>query len=126
MQEKNQKSSSSNGGALLSVFVITLSLVNLQGIYRLQWLEDLPHSRFTLQNEGASYTSIGMAIHHHKPSTALARARQLRGYRSHLYSQTQNKEANKNKNKEEKKLRFDSNNNKRKDLLTPVSPSVQA
>ena len=28
-----------------------------------------------------------MDIHHHKPSTALARARQLRGYRSHLDSQ---------------------------------------
>ena len=38
MQEKNHKSSSSNGGALLSVFFLTPSLMNLQGIYKLQWL----------------------------------------------------------------------------------------
>ena len=38
MQEKNHKSSSSNGGVLLSVFFLTFSLVNLQDIYRLQWL----------------------------------------------------------------------------------------
>ena len=67
-----------------------------------------------------------MAIHHHKPSTALARARQLRGYWSHLDSQIQKRETNKNKSKSKKKLRFDSNNNERKDLLIPVSPSVQA
>jgi len=29
-------------------------------------------------------TNLEMAIHHHKPSTALAKARQIRGYRSHL------------------------------------------
>ena len=37
MQEKNHKSSLSNGGALLSVFFLTPSLVNLD-IYKLQWL----------------------------------------------------------------------------------------
>ena len=68
--------------------------------------------------KGARYTSIGMAIHYHKPSTTLARLRKLRGYQSHLDSQTHKREANKNKSKEEKrKLRFDSNNNERKDYL---------
>jgi len=38
MEEKNHKSNSSNGGAFLSVFFLTLSLVNVQGIYKLQWL----------------------------------------------------------------------------------------
>jgi len=61
-----------------------------------------------------------MAIHHHKPSTTLARARQLRGYWNHLDSQTQKRKTNKNKSKAKKKLRFDSNNNERKDLLTLV------
>ena len=58
-----------------------------------------------------------MDIHHHKPSTALARARQLRDYRFHLDPQTQKREVNENKSKEEKKLRFDSNNNGIKDHL---------
>ena len=59
-----------------------------------------------------------MDIHHYKPSTALARARQLRGYRFHLDPQTQKREVIENKSKEEKKkLRFDSNNNGRKDHL---------
>ena len=52
--------------------------------------------------KGTSYTTIGMDIHHHKPSTALARARQLQGYRSHLDSQTKKREANENKSKEDK------------------------
>ena len=56
----------------------------------------------------------------------LTKARQLRGYQSPLNSQTQEREANKNNSKEEKKLRFDSNNNERKDLLIPVSLSVQS
>ena len=43
-----------------------------------------------------------MDIHHHMPSTALARARQLRGYRFHLDPQTQKREANENKNRKEK------------------------
>ena len=59
---------------------------------------------------------------------ALARARQLRGYRSHLDSQTKKREAIKNKSKEDKKkLRFDLNNNERKEeRLTLMSRSVQA
>jgi len=65
-----------------------------------------------------------MAIHHHKPSMAFARARQA--IRVIWIYKTKKREANKNKNKEEKKLRFDSNNNERKDLLIPVSLSVQA
>ena len=81
----------------------------------------------TLRNEGASYTSIRMAIYHHKPSTTLARVRQLLGYRSHLDSQTQQRKANENKSKKRKKKSwFDSNNNERKDLLIPVLPSIQA
>ena len=52
MQEKNNKSSSSNEGALLSVFFLTLSLVNLQGIYRLQWLKKHETSRQVLLIEG--------------------------------------------------------------------------
>ena len=42
-----------------------------------------------------------MAIHHHKPSTTLARARQVRGYQSHLDLQTQKRKVEENKNKEE-------------------------
>ena len=51
-----------------------------------------------------------MAIHHHKPSMTLARARQLRDYRIHLDPQTHKREANKNKNRIEKKKKenFDS------------------
>ena len=60
------------------------------------------------KNEGASYTTIEMDIYHHKPSTALTRTRQLRGYRFHLDPQTQKREANKNKNRKEKEtsIRF--------------------
>ena len=58
--------------------------------------------------EGVSYTTIEMDVHHHKPSTALARRRQLRGYRFHLDPQTQKSEVNENKSKEEKEtlIRF--------------------
>ena len=61
------------------------------------------HSRSKLQNKGVSYTNIEMAIHHYKPSMTLARARQIRGYQSHLDLQTQKRKANKNKSKKEKK-----------------------
>ena len=62
---------------------------------------DLLHSRSTLRNEGASYTTIEMVVHYHKTSMAL-RARQLRSYWSRLDSQTQKKEAI--KTRAEKKL----------------------
>ena len=55
-----------------------------------------------LQNEGASYITIEIVVHHYRPSTTLTRVRQLRDYQSHLDSQTQKREANKNKSKEEK------------------------
>ena len=68
--------------------------------------------------KGASYTTIEMDIHHHKPSTALARARQLGGYRFHLDPQTQKRETkNKTRIEKRRKLRFDSINNGRKDYL---------
>ena len=65
-----------------------------------------------------------MIFHHHRPSMTLTRVRQLRSYWSRSDSQTQKSEAT--KIKVEKKLRFDLNNNERKDLLIPVSSSVQA
>ena len=40
MQEKNNQSSTGNENTLLSVFYLTLSWVNLQDIYRLQWLRE--------------------------------------------------------------------------------------
>jgi len=60
------------------------------------------------EKKGASYTTIEMDIHHHKPSTTLARARQLRGYQSDFDSQTHKREVNENKSKEEKEtsIRF--------------------
>ena len=58
-----------------------------------------------------------MDIHHHKPSTALTRARQLRDYQFYLDPQTQKREVNENKSKEEKETSIDSNNNERKDHL---------
>ena len=46
-----------------------------------------------------------MDIHYHKPLTALARARQLRGYWFHLDPQTQKREVNENKSKEENSIK---------------------
>ena len=57
--------------------------------------------------KGASYTTIEMDMHHHKPSMALVKARQLRDYRIHLDPQTRKREANENKNRKEKE-NFDS------------------
>ena len=67
-----------------------------------------------------------MVVHYHRPSRALAMAKQSQGYWIHLdYKHIRGKQI-KTKLKKKKKLRFDSNNNERKYLLTPLSPSVQA
>ena len=58
-----------------------------------------------------------MDIHHHKPSMALARARKLRGYRSHVDSQIKKRDANENKSKEEKE-NFDSIQITMKEMIT--------
>jgi len=55
MQEKNNKSCSSNRGALLSIFFLTFSLVNLQGIYRLQWLGERETKGHVLLIRGSLY-----------------------------------------------------------------------
>jgi len=53
--------------------------------------------------------------------------RQFRGYRNHLDLQAFRGKQTKTRVKKKRKLCFDSNNNGRKeDLLTAVSPSVQA
>jgi len=67
------------------------------------------HSRSKLQNEGASYTNIKMAIHHHKLSTELARARQIRGYQSHLDLQIHKREVEKIRIKKKKNVTIDWN-----------------
>ena len=55
-------------------------------------------------NEEAIYTTIEMDIHHHKPSMALARARQLRGYQIHLDPQNRRGKQTKTRIEKERKL----------------------
>ena len=66
-----------------------------------------------------------MTIHHHKPSMALARIRQLRGYRIYWDLQTKKREANENKIEKKRKLQFDSNNNEKKDYLNKCHPQYK-